>query len=68
MNEKILGEFIGRLGEARERLAELQTFVDDHMDTNPDEISWGDVGNAGYVLEKLTELTDWCFKRGEYAE
>jgi len=68
MNEKALSEFIGRMGEARERLEELQTFVDDHMHTNPDEISWGDVGSARHLVEQLTQLTDWAFQRGEYAK
>jgi len=68
MNDKALGEFMARISEARERLAELQNFVDDHMHTSPDEISWGDVGSAGYLVEQLTQLTDWAFRRGEYAE
>ena len=67
-NEKALSEFIAQIGEARERIAELQNFVDDHMHTNPDEISWGDVGSAGYLVEQLTQLTDWAFQRDEYAE
>jgi len=68
MNEKALGTFMTKVAEAQERLAELTTFLDDHMHKNPNEISWGSAGDAGYMVEKLTELTDWAFKRGEYAE
>ena len=67
-NEKALGEFVGKIGEISERLAELKTFADDHMGYEPDSINWGHVGTAGYFLKQLTELTDAAYKRGEYAE
>ena len=65
-NEKALQEFMAKMAQAQELLTELQAHVDDHMGTNPDEINWGHVGSAGYMAEKLTELTDWAFQRGEY--
>jgi len=67
-NEKALQEFMAKIAQAQELLAELQAHADNHMEFNPDEINWGHAGNAGYMVEKLTELTDWAFKRGEYAE
>jgi len=67
-HEKALEQFIGQIGEINERLAALQEFADEHLGYNPDDINWGHVGSAGWVLEKLTELSDWAFKRGEYAE
>ena len=67
-NEKVLGAFIGKIGEISERLAELKAFADDHMGYEPDSINWGHVGTADYFLQKLTELTDAAFKRGECAE
>ncbi|MCL2576939.1 MAG: hypothetical protein FWE27_02665 [Defluviitaleaceae bacterium] len=66
-NEKALGNFIGLMGEARERIAELQEYIDNHMNTSPDEINWGNCGSAEYLLAQLTELTDWAYNRGEYA-
>ena len=66
-HEKALEKFIGQIGEINDRLAELQNFADDHMGFNPDDINWGHVGTAGWLLEKLTELTDYAYKRGEYA-
>ena len=67
-NEKALGRFIEQIGEINARLAELQTFANDHLGYDPDSVNWGHVGTAGYFLEKLTELTDAAFKRGEHAE
>ena len=67
-HEKALGRFMEQLGEMNERLAELQAFADDHMGYSPEDINWGHVGTAGYFLEKLTELTDCAYKRGEHAE
>ena len=67
-NEKALDVFMSKIADAQQRLAELTVFVDEHMHKNPEEISWGCAGDAGYMVEKLTELTDWAFKRGEYAE
>jgi hypothetical protein len=67
-NDQALGEFMAKVAEARERLAELTAYVDDHIHTLPDEITWGDVGSAEHMLAKLNEITDWAFHRGEYAE
>ena len=67
-NEKALQEFIAKIAEAKTLLDELQAHVDDHMEVSPDDVNWGDVGNAGRLVHQLTELTDWVFQRGEYAE
>ena len=66
--EKALSAFIAKIGEINERLDELTVFFENHMETDPDSVNWGTVGTAGYYLEKLTELTDYAFNRGEYAE
>ena len=67
-NEKALGEFMTKIAKAQTLLAELQAHVDDHMDASPEEINYGHVGSAGYIVEKLTELTDWALGRGEHAQ
>jgi len=67
-NEKALGAFMAKIAETQALLAELQAYVDDHMGASPDEINYGHVSSAGYMVEKLTELTDWALGRGEYAE
>jgi len=67
-NDKALQEFMARIAEAKTLLDELQTFADDHMEYSPDDINWGHVGSAGYMVERLNELADWAFERGEHAE
>jgi len=67
-NEKALGAFMAKIAEAQTLLAELQAHVDDHMGASPEEINYGHVGSAGYMVEKLTELTDWALGRGEHAQ
>jgi len=67
-NEKALGAFMAKIAEAQSLLAELQAHVDDHMGASPEEINYGHVGSAGYMVEKLTELTDWALGRGEYEQ
>jgi len=67
-NEKALQEFMAKMAQAQELLAELQTHVDNHMEFSPDEINWGHTGSAGHMVQQLSELADWAFQRGEYAE
>jgi hypothetical protein len=65
-NDKALGEFIGIIGEAQEYLNELQEYFDNHMTYHPDEINYGHVGTAEYMVSKLKELADQVNNRGEY--
>ena len=51
-NEKALGAFMAKIAEAQTLLAELQAHVDDHMGASPEEINYGHVGSAGYMVEK----------------
>jgi len=66
--ENALNKFIGQIGEISERLAELQEYTENHMNYSPEEINWGHVGTAGWFLERLTELADSTYGRGEFAE
>ena len=67
-NEKALGEFMAKMAQAQELLTELQAHVDEHMNESPETVNWGTVGSAGYMVEKLSELADWAYQRGEYAK
>ena len=67
-HEKALDAFVGTLGGIREKLAELTEHANDHLGYHPDKITWASVGTANHYLETLTELTDWAFGRGEYAQ
>ena len=67
-NEKALGALMAKIAEAQTLLAELQAHVDDHMGESPEDINWGHVGSAVYMVERLTELTNWALGRGEHAQ
>ena len=67
-NEKALQAFAEKMMEAKSRLEELHTHLNDHMGISKDDINWTHVGLVGYIAEQLTQLTDRAFERGEYAE
>jgi mRNA-degrading endonuclease HigB of HigAB toxin-antitoxin module len=67
-NKKALQEFMAKIAQAQELLTELQAHVDEHMNESPETVNWGMVGSAGYMVEKLSELADWAYQRGEYAK
>jgi len=65
-NSKALAAFMARKAEIDTMLARLQGLSDDHFDTNPDEIDWGDVGTLAHYATKLREITDNAFGEGEH--
>jgi len=67
-NEKALMAFMSKIAETKTLLQELQNHIDDHMEVNPDDVNWSHVGDAGRLLEDVTTITDWVFRRGECAE
>jgi len=56
MNEKALDQFVSKTQEARELLAMISVELDEHMGAHPDNIHWGHVGDANYVLESLRDI------------
>ena len=54
----VLDEFINRCGVIRDLLEEISEYLDDHLGCDPERIGWGDVGDAGYYIEKLTQIMD----------
>ncbi|MEI4235304.1 hypothetical protein [Roseovarius sp. D22-M7] len=66
--EAALAAFLAKKAEIDERLARLQALSDDHFETHPDEISWGDVGTLGHYAELLKRITDSALNEGEFAE
>lgn len=55
-NEEALNAFIGEIGWSLEILDRLKSHLLDHMGTNPDDVTWGDVGTAAHVRKELLEL------------
>ncbi|MDT8855206.1 hypothetical protein RNZ50_09305 [Paracoccaceae bacterium Fryx2] len=49
-------------------LERLQALSDDHFNTHPDEINWGDVGTLNHYASLLRQITDSAFKEGEHAD
>ena len=66
-NDKALDAFIAAKAEFDTMLARLRTLSDDHFDTHPDEINWGDVGTLQHYASLLRQITDSAFKEGEHA-
>ena len=66
--EAALSAFISKKAEIDEMLARLQALSDDHFETHPDEIDWGDVGTLEHYAGLLKRITDSAFGEGEHAE
>jgi hypothetical protein len=66
-NDAALAAFVTRKAEIDTMLERLAGFSDEHFDLAPEDVSWGDVANLGYVLEKLRQASDFIFQEGECA-
>jgi hypothetical protein len=66
-NDAALSAFVTRKAEIAAMLERLAGFSDDHFGVVLDEVSWGDVANLGYVIEKLRQASDFIFQEGECA-
>ena len=66
-SEKALNAFIAAKAEIDVMLGRLKTLSDDHFETDPDEIDWGDVGTLTHYASLLRQITDSAFHEGEHA-
>ena len=66
-NTAALNDFLAAKIEIDGMLARLTTLSDDHFDTHPDEINWGDVGTLNHYASLLRQITDSAFSEGEHA-
>jgi hypothetical protein len=66
--EAALAAFVAKKAEIDEMLARMQAPSDDHFETHPDEINWGDVGTLEHYASLLKRITDSAFGEGEYAK
>lgn len=66
--EAALNAFIAKKAEIDEMLSRLQALSDDHFETHPDEVNWGNVGTLEYYAGLLKRITDSAFCEGEHAE
>ena len=49
-------------------LDRLKALSDDHFDTHPDEINWGDAGTLNHYASLLRLITDSAFSECEHAK
>ena len=66
-NDKALNAFLAAKREIDHMLARIKTLSDDHFETNPDAIHWGDVGTLNHYASLLRQITDSAFKEGEHS-
>ena len=66
-NDQALAAFVTRKAEIDAMLERLAAFSGDHFGVAPEEVSWGDVANLGYVIERLRHASDFIFPEGECA-
>ena len=66
-NDKALDAFLTAKIEIDAMLERLKALSDDHFETHPDEINWGDVGTLNHCASLLRQITDSAFKEGEHA-
>lgn len=59
-NDKALDAFLAAKTEIDRLLAELGSLSADHFHTSPDEISWGHVGTATHIRERLQEIASFA--------
>jgi len=67
-NTKALQAFLAAKDEIDTMLDRLRALSEDHFETNPDTINWGNVTTLHYYRDTLRALTDKAFHEGEYAD
>lgn len=67
-HEAALAAFLGKKAEIDAMLARLASLSDNHFNSQPDEINWGDVGTLEHYAGLLKRITDSAFGEGEFAE
>jgi hypothetical protein len=66
-SSKALNAFMTTKLQIDAMLERLQALSDDHFETRPDEINWGDVGTLNHYASLLRQITDAAFNEGEHA-
>ena len=67
-NDKALNAFLAAKREIDVMLARIKSLSDDHFDTDPDAIHWGDCGTLNHYSSLLRQITDIAFSEGEFAK
>ena len=67
-NTAALNAFLAAKHEIDGMLARLKTLSEDHFDTDPDAIHWGDVDTLNQYASLLRQIIDSAFSEGEHAK
>ncbi|MBL9045977.1 MAG: hypothetical protein JNK34_01515 [Tabrizicola sp.] len=63
-NDKALAAFVAAKSEIDRLLAELAALSAEHFNASPDEITWGHVGTANHIRERLQEVASFAIGKG----
>lgn len=63
-NDKALAAFIAAKAEIDRILADLASLSAEHFQATPDEITWGHVGTANHIRERLQEVASFATGQG----
>jgi len=63
----VLDAFIAHKANMDAMLKRLQAASTNHFETNPDSITWGDVGFLADISKDLELITNRVFQEGEYS-
>lgn len=63
-NDQALAAFIAAKAEIDRILADLASLSADHFHAAPDEITWGHVGTATHIRERLQEVASFAAGQG----
>ena len=55
-SKNALDAFTHEVGSARELVTVIRRFLDEHMETAPDEVNWTNVGDAARIRAGLQEI------------
>ncbi len=67
-NADALSAFIATKVEIDGMLRRLRALSDDHFNTHPEEVGWGEVGTLQHYAARLREITDSAFREGEHGD
>lgn len=63
-HEQALDGFLAAKTEIDRLLAELAALSADHFHASPDQITWGHVGSANHIRERLQEIANFATGKG----
>lgn len=66
-NDEALAAFVAAKAEIDAMLERLAAQSYDHFGVEPEGVSWGHVGDLGFVAERLRQACDFIFEEGEHA-